>query len=393
MKSLRHKIQLTFFAAIIILVYVFKFNVEAYCPFGAVETMYTYFSEGKMLCALGSGNLFALISIVILTVFFRRFFCGYICPIGAVSEFLRTLAADFKFKQLQVPPKLDRWLSMIKYLMVPLVLVMTAATVNLFYRNISPCYLMASINDDIVFSTYVVGFIVLVASFIISMPFCRWICPFAAIQNVFSKFGFARITRDTESCINCGKCSKSCPMNIDVANQKAVTSANCISCFECVDVCPVDSEGRAKVLQWKFFDRVNITHLKPVLVATILICVIATAGASLLIDFPTFSYIRDIPRPDSTEKIVLQIQGVTCSGSAQLFAYFLDRKDISEVEGYLKVTTRPRPGWIDATILFDPAKTNEQAIIEAVTEAYYDESEQRWRPSPFRIRGVDIFEQ
>ena len=392
MRSLRHKIQFVFFAGIVTLVYVFKYNVEAYCPFGAVETFYTYIKEGRMLCALGSGNLFAFLSIVIFTLLFRRFFCGYICPIGAVSEFLRTLAADFKYKQLVVNPTIDKCLSMIKYLMVPVVLYVTAVTVNLFYRDISPCYLMSSINDDIKFSTYVVGIIVLIASFIISMPFCRWICPFAAIQNIFSKLGLVRITRDTNSCINCGKCSNVCPMNIDVANQKSVTSANCISCFECMDVCPVKVNKNQSVLKWSLLGKFHIKNVRAVIVTIILICVITTAGASFLIDFPTFVYSRDIQKPAAVEKVILKVQGVSCSGSAQLFTYFLGRKDISEVDGYLKVAARPRPGWIDITVLYDPAVTDKQAIVEAITEAYYDESEQRWRPSPFEVKGVDLLE-
>ncbi len=390
MKELRHKIQFVFFVAIIALVYGFKFNVEAYCPFGAVETFYTFIAQGKMLCALGSGNIFAFILIILLTILFRRFFCGYICPIGAVSEFLRTFADDFNFKQLRIPQKTDRWLSVIKYLVLILVLYLTAVTVNLFCRNISPCYLMASINNDIKFSTYVVGVIVLVASFLISMPFCRWFCPFAAVQNIFSKLGLTWITRDTTSCINCGKCSVHCPMNIDVASKKAVYSANCISCFECVDVCPVSKDTKQKPLKWKFLGRFNIANTKAVIVTIILFCVITTAAASLLIDFPTFAYVRDITKPDTLEKIELKVKGISCSGSAKLFTYFLDRKDISEIEGYLKVTTRPRSGWIDVALLYDPLKTDEQAIIEAITEAYYDEAEQRWRPSPFEIKGVDL---
>lgn len=392
MRSLRHKIQLCCVAFILLLVYGFKFNVEAYCPFGAVETLFTYLAEGKMLCALGSGNVFAFISIVFFTVLFRRFFCGYVCPIGAVSEFLRTLAADFNYKQIAVPKKTDRWLAMIKYLILPLVLVLTALTVNLFYRNISPCYLMASINNDIKLSTYIVSAIVIVASFLISMPFCRWFCPFAAIQNIFSVLGFTRITRDTTSCINCGKCSKSCPMNIDVANKQSVRSANCISCFECIDVCPVDAERKQKPLSWKLFGKIEIINVKAVIVSTLLICVITTAAASLLIDFPTFLYTRDIPQSETVVKVVLEVRGITCSGSAKLFAYFLDRKDISEIEGYLKVATRPRPGWIDVTLWFNPDKTDKQTITEAITEAYYDESEQRWRPSPFEVKGVDLLE-
>jgi polyferredoxin len=389
MRQTRHYIQSVFFFSIVILAYVFKFNVEAYCPFGAVESLHTYFSEGKMLCALGSGNFYALGIILVLTLLFRRLFCGYVCPIGAASELMRSLAGDFNYNQLRVGEKFDRGLSLLKYLVLVLVLIMTAATVNLFYRQISPCYLLASINDDIVFSTYVAGAVFLTGSFLVSMPFCRWVCPFAAVQNLFSCIGLSAIHRDVDGCIHCQKCSKACPMNIDVAHQTAVKSANCISCFECVEVCPMKKEHNEKILSWKLLGKFRILNPGAVILASIALGVIATASASLLVDFPTFMDTRDLPKPAALEKTVLQVQGISCSGSAKLFVYFLDRRDISQIEGYVKVATRPRTGWIDVTIWHDPAKTDQQAIIEAVTEAYYDESEQRWRPSPFEVKGYN----
>ena len=392
MRQTRHTIQLVFFVSILALVYVFKFNVEAYCPFGAIESLHTLINEGKMLCALGTGNFFVLILILFLTLLFRRIFCGYVCPIGAVSMFLRSFAADFNFKQFKVSQKLDRRLSLLKYFVLAVVLILTAATVNLVYRNISPCYLMVSINNDVKFSTYVVTVIVLTASFVISMPFCRWFCPFAAVQNIFSVLGLTRIKRDTSTCIDCQKCTKSCPMNIDVANSKTVNSPNCTSCLECIDSCPVKDEKGKKPLSWVIPGNIKISNFKAVIVSSILVCVVTTAAASMFLDLATYIYTRDITKPEATEKAVLEMQGISCSGSAKLFTYFLNRKDISAIEGYLKISTRPRTGWIDVTVTYDPSKTDKDGIIEAATEPYYDEAEQRWRPSPFEVRGFDLLD-
>ncbi len=392
MKQTRHTIQVVFFVAIAILVYGFKFNVEAYCPFGAVETLYTYIKEGKMLCALGTGNFYALGMILLMTLIFRRFFCGYVCPIGATSELMRSLAGDFEYKQLQVPNKIDKGLSLIRYAVLIMVLIMTAATIDLFYRKMSPCYLLASINNDIVFSTYVVGVIFLVGSFLISMPFCRWICPFAVVQNVFSKFGLSTIERDVSECINCGKCTNSCPMSIDVANTEIVKSADCISCFECINSCPVGKEDTDKALSWVFLRKIKISNTKNIIIAAILFGVFATAGLSIFVDIPTFIYTRDVIKPSVTNNVIFEVEGVSCSGSAKLFTYFLDRKDISQISGYMKVTARPRSGWIPINIQYDPAKTDKEALVEAIMEPYYDLEEKRWRPSPFKIKGFNLFE-
>lgn len=52
-----------------------------------------------------------------------------------------------------------------------------------------------------------------------------------------------KVYSETEKRIACGKCTRDCPMSIDVEQeQKAglVASFDCILCGNCVDVCPKD---------------------------------------------------------------------------------------------------------------------------------------------------------
>ena len=47
--------------------------------------------------------------------------------------------------------------------------------------------------------------------------------------------------KDMTSCVSCGKCSKVCPMSIDVVSelQKGhIADLECIQCGACVDGCP-----------------------------------------------------------------------------------------------------------------------------------------------------------
>ena len=46
------------------------------------------------------------------------------------------------------------------------------------------------------------------------------------------------IRRDTEQCKQCGHCSRTCPMNIDVAHTDFVRHPNCIGCLRCISSCP-----------------------------------------------------------------------------------------------------------------------------------------------------------
>ena len=388
MRSLRYKIQLVSLAVLLLLVFVFKFNVEAYCPFGAIESIYTYFAEGRLLCALGTGNFFALISVIVLTLLFRRVFCGYICPIGAISAFMKTLSADLGIKQIKVPDGLDRWLNLIKYIIFISVLVLSGLTITLVWRDVSPCYVLVSINDDVKMSAYISAFIFLAGSLFIAMPFCRWVCPFAVVQNILSRFSPLRISRDATICVNCNKCSKACPMGIDVAAVDQVRSAACLSCFECQAVCPVKTPGGPEVLSWTFLGRFKISRPGRVLFISLLLAVCFTAAADRFIDIPTYIYHRDQVAPSGLQRDIITVQGVSCAGSAQLFIFFLNRDDMYEIPGYIRVAARPRQGWLDIAIDHGPDISVDE-LVEAITEPYFDEKELRWRPSPFDIKGVD----
>ena len=55
-----------------------------------------------------------------------------------------------------------------------------------------------------------------------------------------SYFSLFRIKCDKDKCVNCGKCKKVCPMDVDVTDnsRKRKNGTECILCMECVKNCP-----------------------------------------------------------------------------------------------------------------------------------------------------------
>ena len=67
-------------------------------------------------------------------------------------------------------------------------------------------------------------------------------CPLGSFLSLISRAAGQKIKTDNTHCINCGQCTKTCPMAIDIAQAaqkgEAVDNLRCVGCGHCVDVCP-----------------------------------------------------------------------------------------------------------------------------------------------------------
>ena len=397
MKPFRRIIQFTFLAATLIGVYVFGANCERWCPFGGVEAMYEYVHNGTMVCSLGMSNFYALAGVLVMTLLIRRAFCGYICPIGTISEWLHIasfrsgMARRLGVAGRRVPPAVDRVMSLFKYVVLAAILYFTWRAGELIFRGFDPCYALISRHGtDITFWAYVVAGVIVVASLAIMMPFCRWFCPLAAVLNPLSRIGFFRVRRNADECIDCGKCAKVCPTAISVDRLEQVTAARCISCMQCVDQCPKKAaDGRAAgALAWGPPTIFGRPWSRSILVVVLLLCVSAVVAATYMYPLPSFVKTHGI-EPGTTASVNLTLENLSCRGRANLLFFFLERDDMYELPGYFRLDAWPGPGEAEIRVWYDPSQVDEQRIKEAITEPYF-EPEYGWRNSPFKIKGYDV---
>lgn len=382
-KKARHFVQFTVFCTIIIAVFVVEGNAEKWCPFGGVEAIYTYIAEGNTPCSLGVSNFYILAAVLVTTLLVKRSFCGYLCPIGMLSETTRGCAAKLGIKPYRVSEKTDRFYSMGKYFFLAILLYFTYRSGELIFRGFDPCYaLLSRHGEDITFWAYLVSAAILIASFFINMPFCRWICPLAAVLNPFSWFGVARIQRNEGNCTSCAKCSRVCPMSIPVHKVSHVTHARCISCFECIESCP-----EKDALSWTTKPKNKKIPTWGILVVIFFFVTLAVVGDCL---YPIASFIKiKGEQPEKTAHILLPIENLTCRGRANLLTYYLHRDDMHQIKGYLKIEAWPGPGFAKTIITYNPSLVQEEEIKEAITEPYYDMEMKVWRNSPFKVQGYD----
>ena len=401
MRTARRVVQFGFLALVIVGVFVWRGNAEPWCPFGGVEAIYTYLAEGNMLCSLGISNFYILGGVIVMTLLLRRAFCGYMCPIGAVSEWLRAGAARLGVKGPHVSYRADRALGLLKYGVLGLILWLTWRAGELVFRGFDPCYALISRHGaDITPWAYIVLGTIGIGSLLIMAPFCRWLCPLAAVLNPFSRFGLMRIRRASTDCPGCGECATECPMSIPVDQLQEVKAARCIACMNCVDACPNDG-----VLRWAAAmeggPHGSSVALSPrmrqaALIVVLLLCTTGAVAATYLFPLPSFVKVSHTAPPAAVGSVNLRIANLTCRGRANLLVWFLERDDLYRIPGsgpdapgYFKLEAWPDPAMAEVRISYDASRCDPRTIKQAITEPYFDAAADRWWMSPFVIEGYD----
>lgn len=383
MRTTRRLVQLGFLVLTLAGVFVLRGHAERWCPFGGVEAIYTYWTEGNLTCSLGVSNFYILGGVLLATLLLRRAFCGYVCPIGAVSEWVQGAARRMGVRAWRVPPRLDRGLALLKYAVLGVILYFTWKAGELIFRGFDPCYALISRHgEDITVWAYVVAGGILAASTVLLVPFCRWLCPLAAVFTPFSRFGLTRVRRHEDACVDCGACTRACPMAIPVDKVREVTAARCTSCLECVAACP----KTAGAMSWGPPHRLGRRWPQAALVVLLLACLGGAVAATYAFPLPSFVQSRGEP-PARTASVKLTVSGVACRHGTMRFVEWLDRNDEYAVRGYLKVEAWPAPDGGVVRLTYDPSKVDEAGVKRAIVMPYFDLLEGTLRSSPYEIEG------
>jgi polyferredoxin len=219
-------------------------SLHAVCPFGGVVTIYQFVTTGTFVQKVHESSFILMIIAFFTAILFGPAFCGWICPLGSIQEWFGKFGRKiFKTRYNRfVPVALDRTLRYVRYAVLVWVLYMTAISGQLIFQEIDPYFALFNFWSS---EVAIGGLIVLAATLLLSLfverPWCKYACPYGAVLGITNLFRIFKIQRQPSTCINCGLCTKQCPMNIDVANKTLIKDHQCISCLECTSeaVCPV----------------------------------------------------------------------------------------------------------------------------------------------------------
>ncbi|QOR36675.1 4Fe-4S binding protein [Clostridium sp. 'deep sea'] len=256
-KSLRLVVQFFFFILVLLIVinkalvengqgipFLGHMSLHAICPFGGIESLYSLFTAGVFVQKIHASSMVLTVAVFIISILFGPAFCSWICPFGTVQEFVGKIGRKIFKRRYNnfIPVKLDYYLRYIRYFVLGLVLYNTAVTAKLVFQNYDPYYALFNFfTNEVAITAYIALIMTLVLSLFIERPFCKYLCPYGSILGLFNYIRIFKIRRAESTCINCGACDVSCPMNIKVSQKNSVNDHQCISCMQCTSeaACPI----------------------------------------------------------------------------------------------------------------------------------------------------------
>lgn len=219
-------------------------SLHAICPFGGVVSIYQYATVGTFVQKIHESSFVLMILAFILAFLFGPVFCGWVCPLGTVQEWVSKLGRKYFRRRFNhfVPEKLDTSLRYLRYGVLIWVLYVTARSGTLIFAEYDPYYALFNFwTGEVAATALVILGMTLALSLVMERPWCKYACPYGAVLGLTNLFRVFQIRRVEATCTADGACSILCPMNIKVDRVKTVRDHQCISCLECTSeaVCPI----------------------------------------------------------------------------------------------------------------------------------------------------------
>jgi NosR/NirI family nitrous oxide reductase transcriptional regulator len=184
-----------------------------------------------------------------------RVFCAGVCPLGAIQELTG-------FKKVRVNKNIESVLISIPYIYLGLAILSASTGSQFLICRYDP--FVGIFRIDAPYTMIIFGSLLLIAGIFVNRPYCRYLCPYGVLQNIFSRFSVKHVRISPAECKNCRLCESGCPYDV-------ILQADSVA----------DKEDRK-------------TTRKRSIVYFLLIPVMAAACAVILYNFaPSFSAVND----------------------------------------------------------------------------------------------------
>lgn len=249
-------------------------GIEGWLPIAGLMNLKAALVTGE-IPVIHPAAMFLIATFLLMSLLLRKAFCGWLCPVGTISEWLWKTGRETFGRNFCLPRPLDIPLRSLKYILLTLflwvVVTMPVSGIQAFlhspYGLIADVKMLNFFRHLSVTAAVGIGAFVLL-SFFIRNFWCRYLCPYGALTGLAALASPIWIRRNSEKCIDCAKCAKACPAHLPVDTNVTIRSAECIGCLECVALCPAEGALDLSILGRRPMGRVRT---EPLWVAGILV--------------------------------------------------------------------------------------------------------------------------
>ncbi len=284
-------------------------SVDGFLPIGGLMAFKVFVFSG-IIEPIHPSGLVLFIAITAVSFLLKKGFCGWLCPIGTVSQYFWMLGEKVFGKNFRVERYTDIGLRSIKYILLSfffwiIMIAMGTTMIVMFfgsdYYKIADVKMLKFFTDMSRLTFWVLlalgGLSVLYKNF-----WCRYLCPYGALLGLLSRLSPFKVRRVDEKCTHCRACTRSCPALLDVEKLGVVKSGECFGCMTCVSACPAPGALDMTLKTGK-----TIRPLKPAIYVVLLLSLfyliigLGIATGKWHSQIPMEEYQRLIPHADELE--------------------------------------------------------------------------------------------
>ena len=210
-------------------------------PFSATVNPFLRFDPLILLTSLrtDTGTLLPVIGIVIFTLVAGRFFCGWVCPLGAIIDLVDLLLKPLR--RINPVSKISSSVLRKLYSCPPSLFILGGLVATVFFMPPVLQFFHPHVWIIRIFSLSGSGLFFLGFLFVISgisrRLWCTHLCPLGAFYGALGSLSLFRL--DITRCSSCETCN-TCPTGAALFEARRVSSFRCILCFDFEHRCPAN---------------------------------------------------------------------------------------------------------------------------------------------------------
>lgn len=135
---------------------------------------------------------------------FGRVFCAGVCPLGAIQELTG-------IKPLKLSKPVEMTLALVPFIYLAIAILFASTNSQFIICRYDP--FVGIFRLDAPYTMVIFGVLLLLAGVFVNRPYCRFLCPYGVLLNIFSRFAGKHLTITPAHCTNCRLCEEACPYN------------------------------------------------------------------------------------------------------------------------------------------------------------------------------------